>query len=206
MLTQINLDSPGFEVYDVEPKTVPDVFASRPVLVYGKYRGEAKGKIRMTGDTGAKVFDKTFRVADGVLSKDNEALKYLWARKKIQRLDDYQTIAYTDFEKEVTALGLKYNLMTKYTSFIAVDNEVVNKGGKNNKINQPLPLPQNLSNQAVGAAADVKGKSKATKTITIEVKSRSGLELSDMLKAKRWFSKTYGELLRSKNIKEKIQI
>jgi len=96
--------------------------------------------------------------------------------------------------------------MTKYTSFVAVDNEVVNKEGGNKKITQPLPLPQNLSNNAVGAAADVKGKSTASKTLTIEVESKSGLELSDMLRAKRWLNKTYGELLKSKNIKENIKI
>jgi len=50
----------------------------------------------------------------------------LWAREKIKLLDDYNQLRQTDERiKEVTQLGLDYNLMTAYTSFIAIDNEVV---------------------------------------------------------------------------------
>jgi len=47
-------------------------------------------------------------------------------------------------------LGLKYNLLTAYTSFVAIDNEVRNKDGKPTTVKQPLPLPQGVSDYAVG--------------------------------------------------------
>jgi Ca-activated chloride channel family protein len=51
---------------------------------------------------------------------------------------------------EVTDLGLKYNLLTEYTSFIAVDSEVRLKNGQATTVTQPLPLPHGVSDLAVG--------------------------------------------------------
>ena len=39
VLTQVKVSFTGFDVYDVEPSSVPDVMSCRPVLVFGKWRG-----------------------------------------------------------------------------------------------------------------------------------------------------------------------
>ena len=66
-------------------------------------------------------------------------------------LSDYNLLQPDDKRiKEVTDLGLAYNLLTNYTSFIAVDTEVRNKDGKATTVKQPLPLPQGVSDYAVG--------------------------------------------------------
>ena len=54
--------------------------------------------------------------------------------------------------KQVTNLGLTYNLLTAYTSFVAIDSQVRNKDGRPVTVNQPLPLPQGVSNLAVGGS------------------------------------------------------
>jgi len=55
--------------------------------------------------------------------------------------------------KEVTRLGLKYNLLTRYTSFVAIDTKVRNVGGKQEVVEQALPMPQGVSDYAVGGGA-----------------------------------------------------
>jgi len=81
----------------------------------------------------------------------NRALRSLWARSRIAELSDYGARNLADDKaKEVTALGLKYSLLTKYTSFIAVLEEVRNHQGPANDVNQPLPLPLGVSDLAVG--------------------------------------------------------
>ena len=62
-------------------------------------------------------------MSGGTLSRKNAALRYLWARKKIEELDDYKKLFNDDVKDSVTALGLKYNLATNYTSFVAVDKK-----------------------------------------------------------------------------------
>jgi Ca-activated chloride channel family protein len=123
LVTQINIKSEGFDIYDVYPQTIPDVFASRPITLYGKYRGTPKGKLIITGYQGKEEIWQEFKVSGGTLSRKNAALRYLWARKKIEELDDYKKLFNDDVKDSVTALGLKYNLATNYTSFVAVDKK-----------------------------------------------------------------------------------
>ena len=155
LLTQVKIRSQGFHMYDIAPASIPDVFAARPVIIHGKYEGKAEGKIIVTGYQGKKKFRKEFKVSQGHLSKENKALRYLWARKKIAGLNDYKKIFNEDVKDTVIALGLKYNLATNYTSFVAVDESVVNKDGTLKTVKQPLPMPQNVNNSAVGAAAEI---------------------------------------------------
>lgn len=153
VLTEIKRDFGKFQAYDVEPLTSPDILAERPVVIFGKYKGEAKGTITIKGYTGNKKHTSTFDVSTVKPDSKNSALRYLWAREKIKFLDDYNSYSVDSAKiKEVTALGLKYNLLTAYTSFVAVDKtEVVDKNGKLITVEQPLPLPENVSNYAVGA-------------------------------------------------------
>jgi len=168
LLTRVKIESKGFDMYDLAQKSIPDVFAARPVVIHGKYRGKAEGKIIVTGYQGKKRFRQVYNVAEGQLSKQNKALGYLWARKKIAELDDYNNLFNEDVKDEVVALGLKYNLLTNYTSFVAVDEAVVNEDGTLIKMKQLLPMPNNVNNSAVGAEAEVKEISKFKRSFAID--------------------------------------
>lgn len=151
VLTQVKVTFNGFNAYDVEPISIPDVLAERPVLVFGKWRGNPKGAIKLSGIAGDGKYAETINVENFKSAKDNAALKYLWARHRITILSDYNKLRNDDKRvKEVTDLGLIYNLLTAYTSFVAVDSEVRNLDGKVTTVKQPLPLPQGVSDYAVG--------------------------------------------------------
>ncbi len=154
VLTNIELQIKDFDTYDVEPSSIPDVFAERPVIVYGKWKGKAEGSIILTGYTGNERYSKTLNVPDYKAAKSNSAIKYLWAREKIRLLDDFIQVSYSheELKEEVTALGLKYNLLTSYTSFLALDSEIRNANTISTTVRQPLPLPQGVSNYAIGGA------------------------------------------------------
>ena len=86
---------------------------------------------------------------------EQRALSFLWARGRIASLGDFGFAEPTVAAKsEITALGLKYNLLTDYTSFVAVARKVVNPGGVAQNVDQPLPLPDGVSNSAVGPSGD----------------------------------------------------
>ena len=156
VLTQVQKVFSKFEVYDVEPLTIPDVLAERPVVIFGKYKGLAKGTITIKGYTGKKRYTSSFDVSTVKPNDKNSAIRYLWARERIRLLDDYNQLGSNDERvTEVTNLGLKYNLLTAYTSFIAIDNQVIiDSTGKMVTVNQALPLPDGVSNSAVGAEVD----------------------------------------------------
>jgi Ca-activated chloride channel family protein len=71
----------------------------------------------------------------------------------VARLSDLQQLsASAKTVEEVTATGLRYSLMTAYTSFVAIDSQVRSTGGKPEQVRQPLPMPEGVSNGAVGGA------------------------------------------------------
>ena len=86
-------------------------------------------------------------------ASDTAALRHLWARHRIAALNDQESLEGGNAAREaITELGLKYSLLTQYTSFLAVDQVVRNKSpADSTSVNQPLPLPQGVENSALGA-------------------------------------------------------
>src|SRR5215216_133421 len=153
VLTDIKVRSIGFDTYDVNPMQFPDLFAQRPIILFGKWRGPVAGTIELTGKSGQGEYVSRFDVASSQPDEGNSALRYLWARSRIAELSDYGSSDVTEQDvKEITGLGLKYNLLTQYTSFIAVREVVTNPTGSADDVKQPLPLPLHVSELAVGGA------------------------------------------------------
>lgn len=151
-LTNIHVQYKGFETYDIEPPSLPDLFAQRPLIVFGKWRGKAKGEIELSGIGGKGDYVRTFQVEKTKPRELNSAIRYLWARSRIARLSDFNVDNKNpETQKEVTSLGLTYSLLTPYTSFIAVLETIRNKEARSTDVDQPLPLPLHVSNLAVGS-------------------------------------------------------
>ncbi|MBL0378120.1 MAG: hypothetical protein JKP90_00385 [Desulfofustis sp. PB-SRB1] len=111
----------------------------------------AKATLTLTGATAGGSYDSTVSFGDGPSGPDNPALGYLWARSRIARISDYISGAHDDeLRRRIVSLGLTYNLLTKFTSFVAVDEIVRNPDGQATDVKQPLPLPKGVSNLAVG--------------------------------------------------------
>jgi len=156
VLTDIAIDWGGLDVYDVFPEKINDVLAERPVVVTGKYRGAPAGEVKLTGVSGKENYTAKYAAANASIGDKNEGIKYLWARNKIRLLDDYIKLGANDAQIEkVTEIGLKYNLLTKYTSFVAVDNQEIVSNGNPKQVDQPLPLPQGVPNSAIGQSYQI---------------------------------------------------
>jgi Ca-activated chloride channel homolog len=156
VLTDINVHTTGFDAYDVHPAHIPDLFAERPVVVFGKWRGTTTGTFELKGKSGQGDYVSRVDI-DGIQPEDaNRALRYLWARSQIAELSDYGA-SHVGPEQvtAITNLGLKYNLLTQYTSFIAVLESVRNTGTAAQDVNQPLPLPLGVTDMAVGSEPEL---------------------------------------------------
>lgn len=147
VLTEASVSFEGFDAYDIEPPVLPDVFAERPVVIFGKYRGAPQGKVKLSGVSGRGRFVNTFDVSKFSPSSSNQALRYLWARARISELSDFSLG--DENRDEVVKLGLEYNLLTKYTSFIAIQH-VVRAGIKALDVDQPSAIPEGVEDSAMG--------------------------------------------------------
>src|ERR1043165_5867489 len=130
VLTDIKVRANGFDIYDTNPVNFPDLLAQRPIILFGKWRGTPTGTIELTGKSGQGIYTTQLDVASSQPDEANGALRYLWARSRIADLSDYASSEGSEEKApEITALGLKYNLLTRYTSFIAVREVVTNPTG-----------------------------------------------------------------------------
>jgi Ca-activated chloride channel family protein len=150
VLTGLRARFDGLDAYDVEPRldALPDVLGGRPVVLHGKWRGEPVGQLVLEGQ--AAHGRQVDVVAVPAPDAGAVALRHLWARSRIRQLSDQEALEGGSALREaITALGLQYSLLTQYTSFVAVDH-AVRTSEVAVPVDQPLPLPQGVSNAAVG--------------------------------------------------------
>ncbi len=151
LLTDISVTYRGFDVYDVEPSVPSILYASQPIVLFGKWRGKPGGVITVTGKAGGEEYVQEIPVNHVTVDMESDAIRYLWARTRLDRVAGYGSIRNDESVKEeITQLGLDYNMITPYTSFVAVSEIIRNTEGNGTDVDQPLPLPQRVSGLAVG--------------------------------------------------------
>ncbi len=151
VLTHMEISFDGFDAYDVEPVLQPDLLANRPIIAFGKWRGPRTGQIRVEGLLGGKLYTQNLPVATAQQLPTNSALSHLWARSRIAELSDYVKLRHDDARiAQITDLGLKYSLLTKYTSFIAVDQPIRRATTDLVTTKQPVALPTGMNNNNGG--------------------------------------------------------
>lgn len=136
VLTGASVRFEGLDVFDVEPPGLPDLFARRPVTVIGRYRGSPRGRAHVKGLTAAGPWTAS---AEAASTLDGPALRLLWARERIERLD-LEGGPFRQNDDEIERLGLEHSLVTSMTSFLAIDRSSrVSEPAQ--RVDQPVPLP-----------------------------------------------------------------
>jgi Ca-activated chloride channel family protein len=155
VLTDISLDWGGLQVSDVYPARIPDLFAARPVVVYGRYATPARGTIKLKGKVAGRDFTRAINVDLPASEPRHDVLATLWARTRVDDLmgQDFYGIqrgtTRDDIREQITKLGLDYRLMTQFTSFVAVEEMTVTEGGKPRRVEVPVEMPEGMSYEGV---------------------------------------------------------
>jgi Ca-activated chloride channel family protein len=156
VMTDVSIEFDGFMTYDVEPIKPFDLTAERPIIVYGKYEGHPSGTIILRGKTAKQELHVKIPVDKFARMDQSNAIKYIYARNKLKLIEMYDNFGknhynynYNDnsklsFEDAITEIGMKYNLLTEHTSFVAIDSEIRNASGEYDTVNQPLPNPEGM--------------------------------------------------------------
>lgn len=156
VLRDLHIDWGSLEPAELFPRELPDLFASHPLIVHGRYTGEAKGPIVVRGT----VNDDDLAIPVQIrLSATPDAPKgllgTLWARAKIGSLEEALWAGSNpDAEKAITALGIEHHLVTSFTSLIAVDRSQRVGDGHAQTIAQPVEIPEGVDPEMSGATSD----------------------------------------------------
>jgi Ca-activated chloride channel family protein len=155
LLTDLYIDWGGLPVTDVYPKRLPDLFSGQPLVITGRYTQNASSKVHLKGTRAGGPFTRDIPVAFSSSTPPFDALAGFWARRRIDNLmsQDWlglqQGTMKPELQKQITQLGLDYRLMTQFTSFVAVEDKIVTKDGKPQRVEVPVEMPEGVSHEGV---------------------------------------------------------
>lgn len=147
LLTDVSIDWGGLPVTDVYPKTIPDLFSAKPVIVSGRYAGAGRGIIRLKGMMSGHESVREIPVELPEQEARHDVLATLWARRKVddlmgQDMSGAQAGKMREgLQAEITTLGLTYRMLTQFTSFVAVEDSVLTDGGEPRRVDVPVAAP-----------------------------------------------------------------
>jgi Ca-activated chloride channel family protein len=160
VLTDVKLAFEGLDVVDALPAELSDVWAERPLVVHARYASPGRGRVVVTGFRGGEPYREVIPVELPALERDHEALASIWARAQVDELlrrdlRALQSGSYPEaLREEVVAVALAHRLVTPFTSFVAVEERVVNRGGRLETVTVPVEMPQGVTHEGIFGEAD----------------------------------------------------
>ncbi|MBL9101068.1 MAG: AgmX/PglI C-terminal domain-containing protein [Myxococcales bacterium] len=158
VLTDIEVDWGGLPVADVLPGALPDLFAGQPVVVYGRFDGAPRaGTVKLRGKLGGAPIEVPIKV-DLRAGTEHNGLMAMWARQQVDAMMGYPYNSQPEPDeataKKITETAIKHRVMTRYTSFVAVETrQEKQKDGTLKTVEVPLELPLGVENSAYGEGA-----------------------------------------------------
>jgi Ca-activated chloride channel family protein len=156
VLANINLQWEGDGASPVMyPSTLPDLFAEQPLVLFGRKPDSRAGKLHISGiAAGGTGYQQTFNL--NFEKTGNPAIAQLWGRSRIKDLMNQMVSGETKVGVEaVTDTALTYQLLSQYTAFVAVSDDVrANPTEGSVSVQVPVEMPEGISYQGIfGSAA-----------------------------------------------------
>ena len=166
ILTEVSIAGDGVEVLTTStvPHRLPDLFAACPAVIWGRYKGASRGAIQLSAvDSIGQPFRR--KVSVELANREDEIASAsgfagsIWARGRIRALEDDYAVGRGDkvaLATEITRLSLSHKVLSRFTAFLAVDSaEVVNAGGHNVRMTQPVEQPEGWADASRSALPNV---------------------------------------------------
>jgi len=155
VLTDLKVSFDGVEVTDVFPQRLPDLFAGQPVAIYGRIAKGRAGTAHLSGRAGDEIFHSSVAFDTGKATF-HPGIATLWARQKVEELMDRWRESNEEQQGEirssVIAHAIRYRLVTRFTSLVAVEEKIVNPGGQSSTAAVANELPAGWKLEPVFAA------------------------------------------------------
>ncbi len=171
-IRNISIDWGDLHVMDIYPEEEPFLFAGEPLFIVGRYFGSGSDRIRITGQIGDETWSERLRVTLPFHEESNDVISAIWAREKIHHLErmmldtaDSETIE--EYVSLITETALNYQLLSTYTSFVAVSHEVrTDEQGNTINVEVPVNIPEGILYEAVFGGLEPSSVGSTTITVT----------------------------------------
>jgi Ca-activated chloride channel homolog len=122
LMVDLEIQFEGVDVHSVYPRQLPDLYGDGEVVVMGRYSRGGRGRVVVTGQQQGQEASLKLDLDLPASEQLHAYIEKLWAKQRIDDLMDVIRDQGTGEEltREVTRLGIVYNLVTEYTTFLAV--------------------------------------------------------------------------------------
>jgi Ca-activated chloride channel family protein len=157
VLTDVRVSFEGIEVEDVMPRNLQDVWAEKPLYIQARYTKPGHGIVKLQGFSGGKPYTQSVQVTLPERTSEHNGLAQVWARKAVDELMalEYRGVESggldTKLKSLIEELGVRYHIMTQFTSFVAVDESLRTAGGDPITVEVPAEVPEGIKLQDVFA-------------------------------------------------------
>ncbi|MGI2260121.1 marine proteobacterial sortase target protein [Shewanella sp. GXUN23E] len=127
VLTNLQLSYEDGTVPEYWPVQIPDLYGDQPITLSIRQAGGRHTALKISGELGMAYGQRRFWQQQLTLpdqAGDKQGLDLIWAREQIAELNLQRDS--TEIERrrqQITALALKYHLVSPYTSLVAVETE-----------------------------------------------------------------------------------
>ncbi len=139
IMTDLKIEIDGVRVKDVHPTQVADIYRGEQVIIYGRYDGSGKHKVKLTGTFKGETRSLEYEVDFPEYSEDDKSsfVPRLWAGKKVDfLLSELRKSEKEDPElvEEITYLAKRFGIITPYTSYLMAEDIVHQQPGRGQQI------------------------------------------------------------------------
>ncbi|MDH3901505.1 MAG: hypothetical protein OEU51_10715, partial [Gammaproteobacteria bacterium] len=133
----VNLSVAWPNTVEAWPERIPDLYHGQPLLVAASFGASPpQGQVVVRGASAGQLWRKQLQVPSGDESRTtprHKGIASLWARQKISGLLDQkvQGRAEEEVRADVLPVALQHQLLSPYTSFVAVDKTVSRQPAEN---------------------------------------------------------------------------
>lgn len=190
VLTNIQISWQGdTESPVIYPKIAPDLFCEQPLVLFGRKQNKVSGNLQISGiAAGGKHYEKTFHLT--FEETGNLAVAQLWGRACIKELMNQMVSFETKAGVEaVTQTALTYQLLSQYTAFVAVSDDVrVEPGSEYLSMQVPLEMPEAVSYQGVFGSPSAGAVARQI-SFPMAAPPAPAEDVPDFLRQRRWGTK-----------------
>ena len=155
VLTDVKVAFEGAEVADVYPKRTPDLFTGQPLLTYGRITRGRTGTVVVTAREGNQAYEVRTPF-DATKATFHPGITTMWARQRVEDLMDHWREADDNGQAEIKASiiahALRYRLVTRFTSLVAVEQVIANTAGQPKTVAVPTEFPEGWQMEGVFGA------------------------------------------------------
>ncbi|MFZ4576466.1 MAG: VWA domain-containing protein, partial [Phycisphaerales bacterium] len=156
-------------ITDQMPKLLSDVFEGDQVLLFGRYRGDSKVILSLSGEYFGKATSFQVSFDPKEASVRNSFVPRLWAERKVTSMVDEirqagaEGIQMTDprikeLVDEIVRLSTRFGILTEYTAFLATESREFKDADRDGLIDlAPAAAATNLEERAVNLRAGAGG-------------------------------------------------